>query len=336
MRFSGLIRAPLVHFLLVGLLLFAVAASLDRIGAHTSARALAAGAAATIARADVAIDADRVEELRRELADRSGRAPSRAELDGLIARTLDEELLYREALARGLAEDDPAVETRLVQKMLFLDDEATLADGPALLERARALGLDREDIVIRRILAEKLRRIATTLWPDEVPGEALLARAYHERREELRTPERRSLIHVFLSRDRRGDRTRTDAEALARKLAASELDPAAAARLGDVFPAGHVLVRRSRADLERQFGEAFGERVAALSLGSWSEPLPSAYGLHLVRVDEVVPGEIPPFESVSERIRGELESAIRARKLEGLLAELRTRYEVAVVGLGEE
>ena len=89
---SSILRSPLVHFLALGVLGFVLC---DRLGE------LAGDTASSSPR--VFLDADRVEELRREFSQQMGRAPDRTELPRLIAQAVDEELLYREALARGLA-----------------------------------------------------------------------------------------------------------------------------------------------------------------------------------------------------------------------------------------
>lgn len=337
MRVVPAFRTPLLHFLLAGALLFGLRAALlgDPSDAETAAgparvrRASAAGKAAS----PIVIDAEWLAEIQREFEGEMGRRPTRGELERLIAAVGDEARLHREALARGLDEGDGAIAVRLVQKMRFLDDEAAGEEPALLVERARALGLDREDFVIRRILVEKLRQQATTLAPGERPSDAELARRHAERAESLREPERRSLVHVFFSRDRRGTDASGAASALAAELQASreaDADRAASAG-GDPFPLGRRFARRTRAELERTFGGELAARSFALPRGRWSDPVDSAYGVHLVRVDEIVPGEIPPFETVRERLRLELEEARRARKLEALLAELRTRYEVAVV-----
>jgi hypothetical protein len=220
--------------------------------------------------------------------------------------------------------------------MMFLDDGAANEDPAHLLERARALRLERDDVVIRRILIEKLRRLATALSPGEIPSEAELARAFEDRRESLREPERRSFVHVFLSRDRRGERAQAQAEGLRRRIEREQIEPTAAIRLGDAFPLGHALERRSPADLERSFGGGFAASISALAPGRWSQPIESAYGLHLVRVERILPGEVPDFEAVRLRLLREIEQQARDRKLEALLGELRTRYEVAVAEPGEE
>ncbi len=326
MRSTAILRSPPVHFLLLGALLFLVR---DHVG-------LGSVGIAPASSQRIRFDAARIAELRDDFSSQLGRAPTRPELDRLVSQAVDEEILYREALARGLQEGDDGVEARLVQKMLFLEAGASSVDptDPAVLagiaKRARSLGLDQDDVVIRRILVQKIRLMATVLAPEELPTEAELARDYAERREVLREPERRRLVHVFVSRDRRGPRTQTDAETFRRRITEEKLAPTAAIALGDAFPFGHAFAGVSVAELERSFGVDFAARVVTLPLAAWSEPIDSAYGLHLVRIEEIVSGAIPPFAAVRERLRLEREEEPRDRKLEALLATLRTRYEVAV------
>ncbi|MEZ4280940.1 MAG: peptidyl-prolyl cis-trans isomerase [Myxococcota bacterium] len=320
-----LLRSPLVHFLLLGALGFAAR---DRIGEL---------ARAAIAKPPlVTLEADRIDGLRRGWQAQMGRVPTQAELAALIGDEVDDELLYREALARGLDEGDPEIALRLVQKMTFLDDAAAGADPGALVREARALGLERDDPVVRRLLVQKLRLAATALAPDERPSEADLARAHAARSESLREPERRSLVHVFASRDRRGARTEADAAALRERIEREAIPPALAIRQGDAFPLGLHLDPQTRDELARGFGEGFARAVFAEAPGQWSQPIESAYGLHLVRVERVLPGALPPLETVRTSLRLALEEEARDRKLAALLAELRTRYEVAVAQPGEE
>lgn len=322
---TSILRSPLVHFLLLGALGFAAR---DRLGELVLAR--------TAKSPTVTIDADRLDGLRRGWQAEMGREPTRTELDRLIGNELDDERLYREALARGLDADDPGIALRLVQKMMFLDDGAADADPAALLEQARALGLEQDDVVVRRLLVQKLRLQATTLSPGEQPTDADVARAYAERRDSLREPERRSLVHVFLSRDRRGDRLEAEALALRERIEGEAMPPARATRTGDAFPLGVRLDRLSQDELARSFGEAFAAESFALEPGRWSPPIASAYGLHLVRVEAVEAGSVPALETVRLPLLRALEEEARDRKLAALLAELRTRYEVAVAEIGEE
>jgi len=317
----ALLRSPLVHFLVLGTVVYlAQGFSADE----------AAGVHDRVAR-EITIAPAQVDELQARFTEQMGRVPDAAETDRMIAAEVEEEILFREAVARGLLERDGGVQTRLIQKMLFLEGEATLEDAPALLARAVELGLHQDDIVVRRILVQKMRLLGGRLEADQAVSEADVERAYTERREEFRAPDRLSLTHVFVSRDRWGDETFDTARTVLDTLVDASVPQAAGPERGDPFPLGHHLARRSRHDLERTFGSAFGESVfaqAAPAVGRWSGPIPSAYGAHLIFVESVEAGVVPPLSTVANRLRLEIEEERREANLEALLSDLRTRYHV--------
>jgi hypothetical protein len=137
-------------------------------------------------------------------------------------------------------------------------------------------------------------------------------------------------VHVFLSSDRRAGRTAEEARALRARLEREARAPDEAVGLGDPFPLGHRLDRRSARDLTRSFGRRFGPVAMALPTGRWSEPIESAYGHHLIFVDETYPGEIPPLEAVAERLRHTIDQERGEARLEAFLADRRAHYEVDV------
>ena len=53
-----------------------------------------------------------------------GREPTLQEIDGIIKQLLDEEILYREAIKLGLDKNDIIIKRRLAQKIGFLRQEA--------------------------------------------------------------------------------------------------------------------------------------------------------------------------------------------------------------------
>ena len=53
-----------------------------------------------------------------------GREPTLQEVDGIIKQLLDEEILYREAIKLGLDKNDIIIKRRLAQKIGFLRQEA--------------------------------------------------------------------------------------------------------------------------------------------------------------------------------------------------------------------
>ena len=58
------------------------------------------------------------------------RPPSAEELAGLVEQEIDEEVLYREAVTMGLDRDDLVIRKRLAVKMEFLTDDLAAAANP--------------------------------------------------------------------------------------------------------------------------------------------------------------------------------------------------------------
>jgi hypothetical protein len=313
------LRSPLLHFLVLGALLFLL----------SEVRAYRADEHSTPA-PRIEIGPDRIDLLAREFQSQMGRRPDAGELDRLIAREAEEEMLFQEALSRGLLERDGGVQTRMIQKMLFLDGATRVEDAGSPLARAIELELHRDDVVVRRILVQKMKLFGSQLDTDEAPTAEDIAARYAETREELREPDRISFRQIFLSADDRKGAAQGDASNLMTRLSVDPADVDASLALGDVFPLGQRFENKSERDLARSFGAGFGKRVLDLEPGRWSEPIESAYGWHLVWLDARDDGEIPPLESVTDRIRRSLEREFQQAKLERLLGELQNRYHVVV------
>ena len=131
-RTGAILREPLVWFLAVGIVLFAV----DRWRRGDGAAGPAGGRAATApvvsaAERSIEVGAEVRTTLRDGLARAAGGAPpSQAELDAAVARWVDEEVLYREGLARGLERDDPTVRKRIAVKMAVLLTQEVVVPPP--------------------------------------------------------------------------------------------------------------------------------------------------------------------------------------------------------------
>ena len=236
----------------------------------------------------IVVSAAKVENLA-ELFERTWRRPpTQAELDGLIEDHVKEEILYREALA---------------------------------------LGLERDDIVIRRRLRQKMEFVGEDVAPPAEPTEEELQAFLDEHAERFREPARLSFAQVYLSPDRRGEDAWADAERLLVALDAGTSDPAAA---GDPFLLEQDYRDLATPDVERLFGEAFAARVAELPVGRWSGPVESGYGLHLVLVRERTPARLPDLAEVRDAVANEWRAARREEANRAFYDGLRANYEVTV------
>jgi peptidyl-prolyl cis-trans isomerase C len=215
------------------------------------------------------------------------RPPTKDELAAIIHERVDEELMAREAIRAGLDKDDMIVRRRLAQKMAFASQ-----DTDALPE----------------------------------PDEPTLRAFYDQTKTRYSTPERFALRHLYFSRDRTG----ISPEAAAREALAALKAGKPASGDPSMLPLSYADV--SVTDLDRDYGPAFVAAIRAAPPGAWVGPVASPYGLHLIRVEARLAPQTQPFEAV----RGDVRTAWIAerRKADGerFLQALRRKYRVVIAG----
>jgi hypothetical protein len=220
------------------------------------------------------------------------RPPTSQEIDGLIREYVREEVYYREGVALGLDRDDTVIRRRLKQKLEFVAE----ADGMAT----------------------------------EPSDEAL--RAYLEgHRETYRTDARVSFEHVFLSAERRGEQAAQEAARLLADLrtGGSALDPAA---LGDPTMLERQFEETPIRDIAAQFGDGFAVELEQLPVNQWRGPIESSYGVHVVLVRARTEGRAPELDEVREAVRRDWLNEQRIAANERYYQSLLQRYMVTVEG----
>jgi hypothetical protein len=313
---TRLLRQPIAHFVVLGAALYGAS------HVATSSRAT------PTARAPIVVDAARIEQLATDYARQLGAAPTRAQLAGLIAAAVDDELLAREARVARLDVGDKSVRLRLVQKMRAVSDDPTL-DDDALYRAALTLGLD-DDLVIQRVLAQKMRLVLVRDDHAVAPDDATLAAWMRAHRADWATAPSVSVTQLFLSARTHGAHLAADAAALLAWLRRDDPPPARATTRSDPFVLGTTMQARTRDELARQLGSGFADAVMALPTGRWAGPIASPYGLHLVRVDERQAATLPPLGAVRRQVRLAVEDARAIERLRAGLARLRRVYDVRV------
>lgn len=300
------LRAPLVHFVAGGAAVFWLAHGVPQ--ARTSPIVLTAG------------DVGR---LRLDYTRETGLEPTPADEAALVEKAVQEELLFREALARGLDANDRSVRNWLVEQMRVLSD-GTPDDDERLYARARKLGLDRTDVVVRRILVQKMRLLAARTG-ERRPGDAELEAFYAGHRDEYRAPDRVTFWHVFLHAGTDAD---ANTDALLARIRGEA--PEDAVRRGDSFGVSPHVIAQSPSQVDKLFGVEVARTVARAATRTWIGPVRSPYGLHLVWIEARVPGTSPPFEAVRERILERWQDEQRGLRLAALLRGLEARYPLRV------
>jgi hypothetical protein len=238
----------------------------------------------------IEVSAARIAQLNEIFTRTSQRPPTEQELEGLIEDHIREEVYYREALAMGLDRDDTIVRRRLRQKLEFLTDDLVAAVDPA---------------------------------------EEQLETYLSEHADAFRVPSRLSFRQIYFNQDRRGEQVTRDAESLLARLngADSEVDTAG---FGDSLMLPGKYDQISEIDVARDFGSGFAVALAELPVGRWSGPVESGFGLHVVRIRERKPGSLPPLAEVREAVEREWRHARRKEVGEAFYRTLRERYVISV------
>ncbi len=273
---KSVVREPLVHFLLLGALLFLWFEWQGGSGGPGSSQ--------------IAITRGLIDHLASGFSRTWQRPPTDAEVKGLIDDYVREELATREALAMGLDRDDTIIRRRLRQKFEFLVEDAAESSPPT---------------------DEELRA-----WVEGHP-------------DSFRIEPQVSFRQIYLSADRRHASASADAEKLLATLQTGG-PGVATADMGDpsMLPAEQPLVPLS--DVARSFGDAFAQKLAAIEPGQWTGPVESPYGVHLVLVRERVAGSAPEFSTIRPLVEREFLTERRKAAIEGLYARLLEKYTVAI------
>jgi len=215
------------------------------------------------------------------------RPPTREELRGLIVDYLNEQLLAREARALGLEDNDVIIRRRLAQKLTFL-------------------------------IEDTLRRAE--------PSEDELKQFYEANAQRFRSGARISLTHIYFSPERRADARSDAANTLKLLLATGGTPPIA--ELGDRLLIETEFHDETEQTISSAFGPAFARAVFALKTGAWSGPIESGYGLHLVRVSTRQEGQLPSLSEVRARMVEDWKRTQEQLAKERYLAELRKKYDI--------
>ncbi|MEE2665764.1 MAG: peptidyl-prolyl cis-trans isomerase [Myxococcota bacterium] len=314
---------PLLHFLVIGALLFAA----NRVRTDFVRDEGPLGT--------IELDGATLERLAGEAVAQTGRTPGERELAARAALWADEEILYREARRIGIDRVDPVVRSRLVRNMRFLAEPDDPRSDDELYAAALELAMDRSDIVVRRRLVQQMRFLLEATAPRAAPSDDQLRAYVASRPERYRIPERVRLSHIYLSRDRRGRSLVDDAQALLERVRREGTSPKAGRELGDPFLHPSELGLQSEAQLARQLGATFARGAIALEPGSWQGPVESAYGMHLVWPHERQPAREPELDTVRRSALSSLQADRNAEVLEARLATLRERYAVDLSAAGD-
>ena len=278
MHMRRLLTEPIVHFLMIGAVLFA---------------AYRWVAPDTGDGRRIVIGTGVVNDLVAQHVAAKGREPSVAELSNLIEAHVRDEVLYREGVT---------------------------------------LGLDRDDIVVKRRVRQKLEVMAEEEASGGAPTEAELAAFLAANQARFVQPAILTFEQVFLGPATSGPRV-VRAVAVTREAVRNGTDPG---QLG--HPS--LLPRRmtqAPADLvARDFGERFAAALETAPVGEWVGPIASSFGAHFVRISDRTAAAMGSLDQVRGQVVREWESDRRQRARNDAYAKMRSRYEISIATLQAE
>ena len=245
-------------------------------------------------------------------------------LSRFVDAELRDELLFREALQRGLQYRDAAIEQRIIRNMRFLDAD-TQADDAALIEQGYALRLPLTDEVIRRRLVQIMERLIVATARNAPPTSDEIAARYERDIASWLEPPLYSFSHVFLSVERADEMPD-----LIAAVEADQMNSEQARALGAPFLSGYDFSLQSADQMTRVFGAVFAEQLTVLdpAPGNWIGPIASAFGQHYVFIAAVQPERTMPLEEASQKIEGALVREAEERAVEEWVDNAFVGYEV--------
>jgi parvulin-like peptidyl-prolyl isomerase len=271
-----LLKNPAVHIILLGLIV--AAAILIAVGPPTT----------DVSKRVVITGADLLQQ-RAAFMRTWQREPTADELRGALEQHIRQEVLYREALARGY---------------------------------------DRDDLVVRRAMQQKMEFLAASQAVQEPPTEEEIEAFFALRQERYRLPAVLSFEQIFVSPDSRGAGAEQASIDLLARLRSEDPDSDALASWGDPIMLETSYAGQTEREVSAAFGEVFAEAVVRLPIGEWQGPVSSGYGLHLVKVLQREDPRLPDWREVGGRVISDIEFEAKAAARDQLYQEIAQNYEV--------
>ena len=246
---------------------------------------------APASRGEIVVAEARVRNLASNFARTWQRPPTKEELDGLVESYVREEVMVREALALGLDRDDAVIRRRLPQKVEFVS------------EGAAALSMPTDD---------ELRAYLTA------------------HADIFRTEARVGFTQVYLDPGKHTGALDEEAKRLLDVLNGPGAAPDSASlgdRLGLLDQHYEAM---PQAEIAGLFGAKFAEALVGQPVGPWVGPIASGYGAHLVRIDTLQPGSLPSLHEVRPLVEREWSNQKRQELGKAFYAQLRSKYAIKI------
>ena len=209
-----------------------------------------------------------------------GREPNNDEIRSIIDSLIEEEILYREALRLGLDSEDRIIKRRLAQKITFLKKDS--------------IKYSDQDLV----------------------------NFYNINKNVYYVNDLYSFKHYYFSDNKDPIKRALDAKA---SLESKKINI-----ISDPYIIGNEFSFSSKDEIIKNFGTEFFESFLYLSLRQWSEPIKSEFGYHLVFIESYSKGFQPTYEQVKNKVINDYLIKKKDEEVNRYLSDLKKDYEVII------
>ena len=213
-----------------------------------------------------------------------GREPTNEEIDGIIKQLIDEEILYREALKLGLDKNDIIIKRRLAQKISFLKQESISSN----------------------------------------PSEEEIKEYYSNHTDDYFVESTYTFSHIYFSED-------NQAQSRSIKALQSIQQGEEPSLFGDPFLLGKNFSIKTSKELKRSFGDQFSDSIKDLDIKKWDGPISSEYGEHLIFLNSYTDSFLPELSQVRSIVVSDILAREQSQSTAKYLEELRKEYEIEIL-----
>ena len=210
-----------------------------------------------------------------------GRNPNNDEITRIINNLVEEEILYREALLLGLEKEDRIIKRRLAQKISFLKQESI----------------------------------------PKAPTYNDLSNYYNNNKDKYFIDPKYTFTHYFFSSD--NDSNKRSKEAFSNIDLNFEIE-------SDPFFLGKNFVDITKRDIESDFGNNFSDHFDSIELDKWLGPFKSAFGHHIIYVTSYQEGFYPDINKVLKKVEVDFMLYQKDMALEKYLNEIKSEYKIYI------
>lgn len=194
-----------------------------------------------------------------------------------------------------------------------------------LVREAKRLGMDDDDVIIRRRLAQKVEFMMADDVVDALPDKAALQAFFNDNRAAYDAPESLSWRHVFTDSE-------AEAVSLMDKLNRNDENWR---QEGRPFMLNRDYAQQTEIELSRLMGTEFAAALFDLPPGRWAGPVASAYGWHVVKLDARQEAKAADFDRMVERVARDWQQAQRQNAMAAAWQDLRRQYEIELLPVDE-